>query len=85
MKKRIMLACLLGCLAFTAACNGQGNAQKNDEVVNSTEIIEETDEQETRNAENTEEVLIEVSDAVIFNSESNDKHFNSCPSINPVL
>ncbi|MBR5127317.1 MAG: YARHG domain-containing protein [Roseburia sp.] len=62
MKKRMMIACLLGCLFFATGCNGQSNVQKNDESVNSTESIET--EISTDSTEENEETQIMVSDVL---------------------
>ena len=62
MKKRIMMACLLGCMVFMTGCNGQADVQKNDEAVDSTESI--TTEKSTEATEETEVVEVAVSDVL---------------------
>lgn len=53
MKKRMLMICLLAVVLTAAGCGGQGNGQKNDEMTNGTDIMEETEEETA--SESTEE------------------------------
>lgn len=51
----MVMACLFAVMIVATGCGGQDNGQKNDEIANSTEIIEETEEVSESEMESTEE------------------------------